>query len=431
MPRKTSNHPLRNALDSANIGNPAASGRGVRAGRGRKARIAQAASNRRAHKRRISPDNFFVVIPVLLVGTGFIWLFFAVVFGGFGGHMFSSLSKAEFLIGSKHKYHETHEAMLAEHKLYKQKKKEWEEAKDPNSAANRKTSAYESAKSGTIIYQEEIELRETLNEVKKELRKAEDSGVIAKLKATQTDRNLDEIRGEQGNGLSPNREELVAALEKQKGKLEQIKKGEYKRNQNRADSDKDILRETNRIKSDKGEKAEQAKEAFKQTTGTARIDRSVARTEGATNSTNTTASNSNPANINPTVINPANANLTNINLSNLNPTSVSTTLANRVRIDFLENNCAALTNDSKSVQVEYRKGSAAIKGSSLDDIDGLIKIARACGETKLSVYPTEAGVIEDEETDRDLLALRNSEVKYYLLMRRIPKENILLFDTLN
>ena len=98
-----------------------------------------------------------------------------------------------------------------------------------DSAVNKNTSAYKDAKSGTIIYQEEIELRETLHEVKKELRKAEESGVIAKLKEAQTERNLDEIRGGQENGPSPNREELVAALEKQKGKLEQIKKGEYER----------------------------------------------------------------------------------------------------------------------------------------------------------------------------------------------------------
>jgi len=386
MLRKTSIQLLKNTLDSANIGSPTISGRGIRAHRGRKARHAQATSNRGAHKQGLSPDNFFVVVPVLLVGTGIIWLFFAVVFGGFGGHLFSSLSKAKFLIGSTHKYHETHEAMLAEQKLYKKKSREWAAANDPNNAANKNTSAYKDLKSGTIIYQEEVELRITQAELESELRKAEESGIIAKLKANETKRNLKELVNGEESEDSLTREEVIALLEKQKGQLELVKKGEYERNQTRADSDKDLQTETHRKNTDKDDKAKKAKKA-------AKTNSSVAEKKSKT--------------------------------------SVNTTFANRVRIDFLEDNCSTLNNDSKSIRVEYRKGSAAIKGSSLDDIDGLIKIARACGETRISVSPTEEGVIEDKETDRDLAALRNSEVKYYLLMRRVPKDNIVLFDTLN
>ena len=122
MIRKPSIHQLANALESATVSHQEV---GVR--RRRRAERAVSNRNKSASRRKLSPDNFVIVVPLILFGTGFFWLTLSIVFGGLGGHLFSTLSKAEFLKGSKHEYHETHEAMLAEQKLFKQRAKEWRE----------------------------------------------------------------------------------------------------------------------------------------------------------------------------------------------------------------------------------------------------------------------------------------------------------------
>ena len=387
MIRKPSIHQLANALESATVSHQEV---GVR--RRRRAERAVSDRNKSASRRKLSPDNFVIVVPLILFGTGFIWLTLSIVFGGLGGHLFSALSKAEFLKGSKHEYHETHEAMLAEQKLFKQRAKEWREKNRSNSPQNRKVSAYNDKKSGRLIYQEEVDLRAVLADVERELRVAEENGEIAREQQTDAENEVSENQGEEVDVDALTREEVVALVKKRKQQLKLIKKGQYQRN--RADSDRDIQSQSN---SEKVVKTINDKPETTITTAT-------------TTTAKTTATERLPEN---------------------RPKSVNTTLASRVRIDFLENNCTTFDDEYKSVDVEYRKGSTAIKGSSLDDIDRLVKIARSCGDIKLSVYPTEAGVVENNETDRDLLVLRNSEVKYYLLLRRIPKDAIVLFDTIN
>lgn len=75
------------------------------------------------------------------------------------------------------------------------------------------------------------------------------------------------------------------------------------------------------------------------------------------------------------------------------------------------------------VSVLYRPKSFAIKGQSLSNIDQLIKLYRKCSGGKFIVLPN---ATDEKESDDKLNQLRQDEVKYYLLQRRIPKDDIIL-----
>ena len=106
-------------------------------------------------------------------------------------------------------------------------------------------------------------------------------------------------------------------------------------------------------------------------------------------------------------------------------------IASEVDIRFLDNKCGTFNDRFERTPVVFRKGSTAIKGASLDELDNLILIARSCGDLRLSILPTFDGEEEDAAVGKDLLARRNAEVKYYLLQRRIPKEMIAMHANVN
>jgi len=90
-----------------------------------------------------------------------------------------------------------------------------------------------------------------------------------------------------------------------------------------------------------------------------------------------------------------------------------------------QNSDCAITDDNyPRVGVHYRPGSYAIKGKSLTSIDKLIALYKKCGG-KLLVLKNK---IDPEESDEHLVQLRQDEVKYYLLQRRVPKSDILFPD---
>ncbi len=74
------------------------------------------------------------------------------------------------------------------------------------------------------------------------------------------------------------------------------------------------------------------------------------------------------------------------------------------------------------VGVLFRGKSASIKGVSLSDIDKLVELLRLCDGT-LVIVPNERN---SRNLSESLVERRQKEVKYYLLQRRVPKENILV-----
>ena len=74
------------------------------------------------------------------------------------------------------------------------------------------------------------------------------------------------------------------------------------------------------------------------------------------------------------------------------------------------------------VGVLFRGKSASIKGVSLSDIDKLVELLRLCNGT-LVIVPNERN---SRDLSESLVERRQEEVKYYLLQRRVPKENILV-----
>lgn len=84
--------------------------------------------------------------------------------------------------------------------------------------------------------------------------------------------------------------------------------------------------------------------------------------------------------------------------------------------------CANVNSTPIHIGVSYRQASSAIKGRSLANIDKLVTLYDKCGGGRLLVLQTEAGL---ENTTDKLVQRRIDEVKYYLLQRRIPKDDML------
>jgi len=90
-----------------------------------------------------------------------------------------------------------------------------------------------------------------------------------------------------------------------------------------------------------------------------------------------------------------------------------------------QTDCVLPTESYPQIAVSYRPSSFAIKGQSLTSIDQLIKLHRKCKGGKFIVLQNET---DEEDLDEKLIKLRQDEVKYYLLQRRIPKDDIILPD---
>jgi len=89
--------------------------------------------------------------------------------------------------------------------------------------------------------------------------------------------------------------------------------------------------------------------------------------------------------------------------------------------------CSNPTNEIIKVGVNYRATSYAIKGHSLTNIDKLIQLYNECGGGKLLVLQNAEGLGDTEER---LIQQRKDEVKYYLLQRRVPKDDMIFPDNL-
>ena len=87
--------------------------------------------------------------------------------------------------------------------------------------------------------------------------------------------------------------------------------------------------------------------------------------------------------------------------------------------------CTFPENNVVRVGVSYRKSSYAIKGQSLTNIDQLVKLYNKCGGGKMLVLENVEGI---EDTEERLIQLRKDEVKYYLLQRRVPKDDMIFSD---
>lgn len=332
---------------------------------------------------RSTTNNLLVIVPLLLLGTGILWLGMAVIFGGLGGHKFSLISKLDFLQNSNLSYYESHEAMLKAQKIYRKRKKERAEVAY-NEATGRGTgvSYYAGAKSGRIIYEEEAELMQ-LNDELQAAREDQTKKIPrenAEGEAVQNE-NLELS----SNFLS--RDEVLKLLELKEVKL----RARIAEEQIRSDSDADI------------ENAENEQEE--------EIQSEEVRQQLATKPNNSVR----PENVE----------------NKVDELADNLVIASEVDIKFLDNKCGTFNDSFKRTPVVFRKGSTAIKGASLDELDNLIMIARKCGDIRLSILPTFDGQEEDAVVGRDLLERRNAEVKYYLLQRRIPKEMIAMHTNVN
>lgn len=89
-----------------------------------------------------------------------------------------------------------------------------------------------------------------------------------------------------------------------------------------------------------------------------------------------------------------------------------------------ESVCKGTINGEPRVGILYRPTSFAIKGQSLSDIDKLIGLYKKCGG-KLQVLENS---LSAEESEQRLIQLRQDEVKYYLLQRRVSKEDMIFPD---
>ena len=86
--------------------------------------------------------------------------------------------------------------------------------------------------------------------------------------------------------------------------------------------------------------------------------------------------------------------------------------------------CPAAADARGRTGVLFRHGSAAIRGRSLNRIDELLSLRRACGGGELRVAPNPEGEVDDAP---GLAERRRDEIKYYLLQRRVPAADI-VFD---
>lgn len=91
----------------------------------------------------------------------------------------------------------------------------------------------------------------------------------------------------------------------------------------------------------------------------------------------------------------------------------------------LDSDCSFPDDKVVQVGVDYRTSSFAIKGQSLTNIDQLVKLYRKCGGGKMIILQNSEGVKDTKET---LIQLRKDEVKYYLLQRRVPQDDMIFSD---
>ena len=322
-----------------------------------------------------------------------IWLLMAVVFGGLGGHKFSLISRLEFLETSNLSYYESHEAMLEAQKAYRKRKKELAELAY-NEAYGKGTgvSYYSGAKTGRLIYEEEAKLM-ALNDELKALKAEEElenldeeaeAEALAEGEAEVEDEDL-EVEGD-----FLNRAQVLELLELRQ---EQIK-ARLAEEKERADSDEDIRRAGNRKSGERQSGTFSKKVASKSKAGN--------------DSEEVTAK-----------------------IEKVEKLADDLVIASEVDIRFLDNKCGTFNDRFERTPVVFRKGTTAIKGASLDELDTLILIARSCGDIRLSILPTFDGEEEDAEIGKDLLSRRNAEVKYYLLQRRVPKDMIAMHGNVN
>lgn len=89
-----------------------------------------------------------------------------------------------------------------------------------------------------------------------------------------------------------------------------------------------------------------------------------------------------------------------------------------------DSNCVRPDEIHPRIGVHYRPTSFAIKGRSLTNIDKLIELYQKCGG-KMLIFDNK---VETEGSDEHLIQLRQDEVKYYLLQRRVPKDDIVFSE---
>jgi len=89
-----------------------------------------------------------------------------------------------------------------------------------------------------------------------------------------------------------------------------------------------------------------------------------------------------------------------------------------------DSNCVSPDGNYPRVGIHYRPDSFAIKGQSLTKIDKLLALYKKCAG-KLFVLDNK---IDTDKSDKRLIQLRQDEVKYYLLQRRVPKADMVFPD---
>lgn len=90
-----------------------------------------------------------------------------------------------------------------------------------------------------------------------------------------------------------------------------------------------------------------------------------------------------------------------------------------VRMKFDSRACVVPRNSNSWIGIMFRQNSSAIRGTSLNELDDLIRLRERCeGTLILEDY------IATNSDDVNLLETRRDEVKYYLLQSRVPKESI-------
>lgn len=93
-----------------------------------------------------------------------------------------------------------------------------------------------------------------------------------------------------------------------------------------------------------------------------------------------------------------------------------------VTLQFDSRSCVVPRNSNSLIGVMFRHESEAIRGNSLNDLDDLINMRERCDGTLILEDHAEA----QTESDIELRESRRDEVKYYLLQRQVPKENIVV-----
>ncbi len=92
-----------------------------------------------------------------------------------------------------------------------------------------------------------------------------------------------------------------------------------------------------------------------------------------------------------------------------------------VKMVFDNQSCNQTGLEIPTVAVNYRYGSAAIRGSSLDTLDLVVDVYRECA-ADLHLL---ANLDIEQDNNEALLDRRKQEVKYYFLQRHVPKNKIL------